>query len=217
MGGARGISIRKKVLCCLALIVIVGTLIPIYTVRELAECQSSIGRTNRGALAETGSVRSPADSIEWLVLIDRIQSRLIAFSLILASAALTMWVWIQRNIFYPLNDVTASLRLITQGRLNTIHPTNRNDEIGQIGELLNDVAADFQEILLASWTHASRSVDQAERLQAILNANPPDAVTRELNQSCDQLIRESKSFQKLMEGFEFYDVTVDKNRLVGPG
>ncbi len=118
-----------------------------------------------------------------------------------------------RNIVEPLEQVLHAVRKITEGNLEETVPIRNSDEIGKIGEQINALSVNIQEILLHVWNHSRDAVVFSGRIeQYILSQNsgsaPPD-VKKDI-----ALIRNSmEEIQNMVKTFEYYDIRMDEDRL----
>ena len=63
-------------------------------------------------------------------------------------------------------------RLMTDGRLDQPVQIATRDEIGRIGELINDLAINTQEVLLYFWNHTQENRELIDRLEKKVYAHP---------------------------------------------
>lgn len=118
-----------------------------------------------------------------------------------------------RNIVEPLEHVLTAVRKITEGNLDTTVPIRNSDEIGKIGEQINALSVNIQEILLHVWNHSRDAAVFLERIEHYVRSsegNPSDT-ERDI-----ALIRNSmEEMQNMVKTFEYYDIRMDDDRLVG--
>ena len=98
------------------------------------------------------------------VVSQQAREALLAAALLLLLIALPLW-WVMRKLLAPLGGLTASLRAIGEGRLETEVPClTRGDELGEIGRAvaaLRDTATATRQAAAAA--EAAREAAQAER------------------------------------------------------
>jgi len=101
-------------------------------------------------------------------------------------------------------------REISKGNLSTTMPIYTNDEIGQLGSIINDITADFQEVLLMVGkinNSAVRSVDSVyNRVEVLKEREITDEIRKELN----VLYENIGELKALVESFKFYQVDLTK-------
>ena len=119
-----------------------------------------------------------------------------------------------RNIVEPLEHVLMAVRKITEGNLDTTVPIRNSDEIGKIGEQINALSVNIQEILLHVWNHSRDAAVFLERIEQYIRSaggNPPSDTEQDI-----ALIRNSmEEMQNMVKTFEYYDIRMDDDRLVG--
>lgn len=112
-----------------------------------------------------------------------------------------------RNIVKPLEEVLNAARRITEGYLKETVPIRNKDEIGKIGEQINALSVNLQEILLHVWNH---SRDSADILKRISCGDLPSDMARDI-----AAVRQSmEEMQSMVKTFEYYDIRMDEDRLI---
>ncbi|OQX25588.1 MAG: hypothetical protein BWK80_14840 [Desulfobacteraceae bacterium IS3] len=112
-----------------------------------------------------------------------------------------------RNIIEPLEEVLSAACKITEGYLKETVPIRNKDEIGKIGEQINALSVNLQEILLHVWNH---SRDSADILKRISNGDIPSDMAHDI-----AAVRHSmEEMQSMVKTFEYYDIRMDEDRLM---
>ncbi|NJL58925.1 MAG: methyl-accepting chemotaxis protein [Desulfobacteraceae bacterium] len=118
-----------------------------------------------------------------------------------------------RNIVEPLEHVLMAVRKITEGNLDTTVPIRNSDEIGKIGEQINALSVNIQEILLHVWNHSRDAGVFLERIEHYVRSSEGSPSDTEQDIA---LIRNSmEEMQNMVKTFEYYDIRMDDDRLVG--
>ncbi len=86
---------------------------------------------------------------------------------LLMTLAGTGWL-VRRNVIMPLEELAGTSRALAAGKLDARVTPRRPDEIGELGETFNDMAAELQEVI--------RQVRQSEALLQDLIDGIPDAI-----------------------------------------
>ena len=63
----------------------------------------------------------------------------------------------------PLDEIARSGMEISNGDLSVSAPSNTVDEIGELGQVVNQIAANYQEVLLFTGTTAGNSHEAVEK------------------------------------------------------
>jgi len=112
-----------------------------------------------------------------------------------------------RNIVAPLEELLSVSRKITEGYLKETVPIRNKDEIGKIGEQINALSVNLQEILLHVWNH---SRDSADILKRISYGGIPSDMASDI-----AAVRQSmEDMQSMVKTFEYYDIRMDEDRLM---
>ena len=135
----------------------------------------------------------------------------VSFVFILIIAGFGFYAMNRRTII-PLNKIISGLKAIQDGNLDVTLNTGGCREIDQIESLINDISSNFQEILLLVWTHSDQSAASCHRMRKIIQQSP-DSDLRILTEiaSIHQRFREIRN---LISEFEFYDVTLNEDKVL---
>jgi methyl-accepting chemotaxis protein len=119
-----------------------------------------------------------------------------------------------KNIVKPLKVMEKTIARMNEGHLEESMPTNSNDEIGRIGEMVNGMASNFQEVLL--FTNAiSRGTKD---LLATLNTDIANAVCPEAKERADEGIQELfcqiGELDEVVHSFSFFQVKIENGRIL---
>lgn len=111
-----------------------------------------------------------------------------------------------RNIVVPLEEVLNAARKITEGYLKETVPIRNKDEIGKIGEQINALSVNLQEILLHVWNHSRDSDDILERIS--------HKIPSDMAQDIAAVRHSMEEMQSMVKTFEYYDIRMDEDRLM---
>jgi methyl-accepting chemotaxis protein len=114
-----------------------------------------------------------------------------------------------RNIVEPLEEVLSAARKITEGYLKETVPIRNKDEIGKIGEQINALSVNLQEILLHVWNHSRDSADILKRISDNNRGIPSD-----MAQDIAAVRHSMEEMQSMVKTFEYYDIRMDEDRLM---
>jgi methyl-accepting chemotaxis protein len=122
------------------------------------------------------------------------------------TGTLFLVVW---KILKPLGGMVDAAKAITEGNLRGTVPVGSRDEIGMLGGLLNDLAANFQEVLLLVWNHTANSARALQEIKEAVQSQPgggvtPSGITEHLRTVQEDL----HAIQEVVRRFQFYRVTV---------
>ncbi|MDA8138428.1 MAG: HAMP domain-containing protein [Desulfobacteraceae bacterium] len=113
------------------------------------------------------------------------------------------------QIHRPIHAIRRAVTRLAQGKLNETVTLDSNDELGQIGAGLNELAANLQELLLYIWKQSGQCVTILEgiksdsRLSDAQGANHLDELTSAIN-----------NLREMAKAYVFYDVRLDGEQAV---
>jgi methyl-accepting chemotaxis protein len=120
---------------------------------------------------------------------------------------------LMKKVVIPLRNITAVMNEIAGGNLGVTVPSAVRNEVGNLGQTVNDVAANFQEVLLVTGTtvgNVRSSLEEMEKLlQSEAHANPQSRVQEHLEaakRDVDCLGSVVKSFKFYQTSFNGWDV-----------
>lgn len=116
-----------------------------------------------------------------------------------------------RRTVAPLNEIVAGLESIQEGNLDVTLQGAGGGETERIAVLINDISANFQEILLLIWNHSESSAVACRRLTELLRKLPDG--NRELRET-DAIQARIREIQTIIADFHFYDVSLDENKVL---
>ncbi len=155
------------------------------------------------------------DTREVIQILEKIQHHmmLVMFIVFLCVTAV-MFVFI-RNIVRPLDKMSVAAKRMADGHLDETVPTQAPYEICVVGELINDLAANLQEILLHVWNHAQHTmvlldqISKKTRSQSDTSLMPTEIVA-----DFECVRQDIEKMQAMVEAFEFYNIKLEKGKVV---
>lgn len=118
-----------------------------------------------------------------------------------------------RNVVGPLNEIAGATRRMTDGDLSATAPAETGDEIGEIGNRINDLSANLQEILLEVWNgsvHSRRLIDEIDNS---IRSKPCNCISPELRNEIDFVRQHTEDIQAIIQTFDLYDVHLEDNKV----
>jgi methyl-accepting chemotaxis protein len=141
----------------------------------------------------------------------------IVFLLGLQIAAMIYWA---RNIMRPLAEVGAATRRMAEGHLETLNQIRRTDEIGLLGENINDLAVNMQEVLLFVWNHSQMSRDLLENIAGELNVTleepvpDPDRLSAGIRKDVLDMYRNNEDLRSIVLSFSYFEIKLEDEKMV---
>jgi methyl-accepting chemotaxis protein len=128
----------------------------------------------------------------------------------LVSVLILFMFFFIRNIIKPLNKLEKMTREMADGRLDLLVQDSKNAScsIDVIGENVNSLAMNLQEVLLLVWNHSEHNLETVE--QALKTLDSAGEIPREqLRAGLQSLKAELRQMQNLPQQFELFDVTLE--------
>jgi methyl-accepting chemotaxis protein len=122
---------------------------------------------------------------------------------ILASFGVILVLFISRFVV-PLNAITAAVRSMADGDLTVSAPETLPDDMRPLGQGLNDLAANFQEVLLFTGATTGNLRNELEALEARLSQEDAQVDTEELKAGLSELRLELETLSAMVEQFKYY-------------
>lgn len=122
-----------------------------------------------------------------------------------------------RRLLAPLDEIAKTGMEISNGNLDVSAPTNTLDEIGELGQVVNQIAANYQEVLLFTGTTAGNSHLAVERMEKLLNRKQPSESVEELQEQVDIVKRDLETLEEMVKEFRFFETYFDGRKVVRHG
>lgn len=116
----------------------------------------------------------------------------------------------QAQVLKPLAEVHAATRQMTDGHLDHLSRISRADEIGRLGETINDLAVNMQEVLLFVWNHSHESRELLEQIATQVNA-PSDSG---LGEDIEKMREENESLKDIVMSFSYFEIRLEHERML---
>jgi methyl-accepting chemotaxis protein len=121
-------------------------------------------------------------------------------------------IYFHRNVIGPLDDMAVSAQRLIDGDLDVSVPKSNCREIDRIGESINDLSANIQEVLLLVWNFIHDSSIPLDRIIKD-DTDEPLANDKNLLHKDLTLIRDKISaMEQLIASFDMYDVRIERDR-----
>ncbi|MCA1959778.1 MAG: HAMP domain-containing protein [Desulfomonile sp.] len=167
----------------------------------------------RDAVMEKGMEDDP---LQRTFKIGQLRDRLlILLGLTVACCGCILYLILWR-VLPPIRSISRGAREIAAGRLDVSVPSQGKDEIAALGRAVNEIAANYQEVLLLTGTHAGTCLSAAETMEQMLkDGNGHDAA--DLTRQVALVKGELASIVDVVHGFRFYDAYFNGKEVVRSG
>ncbi len=207
-------NLRKRLLIYFILIIFVTMSVGAQLIFE-AGSDRLLSQIANAVKVENGDADTPKTIGGVAEVLKNLQHRMILVMVIVFICIIaTMFVFI-RNIVEPLDAIGKSAKRITDGHLDETIPIRCNDEIGQIGELINDLAVNLQEVLLHVWNHTCQDIRLMDNIAEIIHSQPGDIMPEKIREQFDFVRSDIEEMQEIVKAFDYYNIRFEGDRLVG--
>ena len=117
----------------------------------------------------------------------------------------------QHYVIKPLADIHTATRQMTDGHLDSLIRVERKDEIGLLGESINDLAVNMQEVLLFVWNHSQESRDMLEQTVGRLDA--PDSLSG-IKDDLDIMHQNNEDLKAIVLSFSYFEIRLEHERML---
>jgi methyl-accepting chemotaxis protein len=201
---------RNKVLLVFCLLALAAVVVDVKLVFDVS-----------GELAKAGKVRvsNPAGDPP---MTDPVQAELLDYVGTRMSLALGVTIFCFASMIYlyvhkirrPLKNVVRATKEMSKGNLSDPIRPNGRDEVGELAEAINDMAANYQEVLLLTGTAVGKSSYAVERIEKVLNQTDKSAGQEELQEQVGAIKRDLEMLGSVVKDFEFYQTHFDGRKVV---
>ncbi|WP_417911052.1 HAMP domain-containing protein [Candidatus Electronema sp. PJ] len=129
---------------------------------------------------------------------------------LLLCAQIAAWFIFQAQVLKPLTDVQVATRQMTDGHFDHLNRISRADEIGRLGETINDLAVNMQEVLLFVWNHSQESREILERVAEQVNALPDSGLSEDI----EKMREENESLKDIVTSFSYFEIRLEHERML---
>ena len=212
-GGAVFSSLKKKLLIYFVIISFVSLVVGLEMIWEIAEpalierlsagIADRYGETQPGLLASSG-IFDPLKELQLRMLI--------LLAVVAVSIAVTLVIFI-RDIVNPLESMVIAAKQIRDGNLSATVPVKTKDEIGQMGEIFNELAVNFQEVLLfvgSAGGDLSGILSELEDYKS-KQADGKSGFDEKLHLMSDKV----NEIKEMVRAFDYYHASYDGNYVRG--
>ena len=208
-------STRLLVLFCVTACLLLGAIIHFIFELEMQRAGTSPLQNAQTMTATADAQGEGARSDPKIV--DTFRNRLfllLALTIVCFGALIYLFV---TRLLLPLSVVYSAARNIADGDLSVNVPYRSTHDTADLGKSLNDIAANFQEVLLVTGTKVGACRSAIKALEDILtesNDAPPDDRLKEQVRVVQQ---ELDALEDLVDSFEFYGTRFDGKKVVWHG
>jgi signal transduction histidine kinase len=138
---------------------------------------------------------------------------------LLLSIQAAAMIYFKSNIIKPLIEMQTASRLMADGHLEILNNMKRADEIGSLGENINDLAINMQEVLLFVWNHSrlSRNLLEniADNLDFSLDSEKSDSIVENnIQKDISKMHRNNEDLKSIVMSFSYFEIKLEDEKMV---
>ena len=206
-------NLRKRLLIYFALVVFVTFSVGAQLLYEVGSqrLNNQIAASIVDQLSEHEKERFDINRVR--NVLKRLQYRMILIMVIVMICVILTMVVFTRNIIEPLDLIGKAAKKIADGHLDETVPVRNQDEIGNIGELINDLAANLQEILLHVWNHTTDDILLLDHICEEVNAGEDNGFSEKVKEELGVVRQDIEDMQAMVKAFDYYNIRLDNDRV----
>ncbi len=148
-------------------------------------------------------------------ILKRLQIRML---LVMSGVFLTVFVAtfvFMHRVIKPLEEIGRATFKMAHGRLDEPVPVRNHNEVGKIGEFINDLAIDLQEILLHVWNHTRQDIVLMERIAPIMSSQPVgNGLPAQIREDFYLVKQDIEDMRDMVKAFNYYHVRLDEEKVL---
>ncbi|MCK4840089.1 MAG: hypothetical protein KAS94_14890 [Desulfobulbaceae bacterium] len=203
--------LHKKTLMFFALLIVIASVLSGVAIyhhnKDEAAFKTMAAMSTEGSEIDMPALRNELEAHSQVGLQDSITIMTIA----LVSILVLFMSFFIRNIIKPLGKLEKTTRQMADGRLDLLvqdkDSKSASCSIVSIGENVNSLAMNLQEVLLLVWNHTEHNLGTIDQALKVLE-DDGEAPREQIRASLEALKAELQQMQHLPQQFELFDVTL---------
>jgi methyl-accepting chemotaxis protein len=118
------------------------------------------------------------------------------------------------RIVMPLDGIIEAIKKLAQGNLRVTVSTNSQDELKELGQSINDLAANLQEVLLFTGTAVGNACSEIEKIESRLEQYSEAAYTGALRDDLEGIKTNLEMVASMVMDFKYYQTRFDGRKVV---
>ena len=128
--------------------------------------------------------------------LDNIRTKILVMFALLSVVIAIVLIMFMKNITIPLSKMVEVSRHINEGDLSQTIKIDNHDEISQVGDAINELASNLQEVATFTSLTANEAIDKIQSLKNINTDNPEiKKIINEIEQNLDSMSNFVNSFK----------------------
>ncbi len=214
--------LRKKIVFCFTLVIIVTLPLIASLIYEVGSerlhgqiVESILGPANTVLSSSPSPAAKTSEISGAAIILKRLQNRMILVMSAVFLAVIVAIFLFMRRVIKPLDEIGETVFKMAHGHLDELVPVKERNEIGKIGELINDLSIDLQEVLLHVWNHTRQDIILMERIAAIMSSQPGgNGMPVEIKEDFYFVKQDIEDMRDMVKAFNYYHVRLDEEKVL---
>jgi methyl-accepting chemotaxis protein len=179
----------------------------------VAELHIEIGRIER--LLQSGSEGNPSSALHNEKESLSVQRTRMVVLLVMLIACFGSIIYLfYRRVTVPLETLTRAAKRMSRGELNVTVQVQSKYDFREIAQVINDMAANFQEVLLLMGTTVGNSKSAVEEIENLIQNGNAAEYREDLRRELQIIKKDLELLSSVMQEFEFYHTRFDGRKVV---
>ena len=215
-------QLGKKMWFYFSLVIIVTLPLIVSLIYELGSerlhaqiVKSTAGPENTALPSSSVPAEKTAESGDIGRILKRLQNKTILVMSVVFLVVIGTIFLFMRRIIRPLDDIGRAAFKMAHGRLDEPVPIRDRNEISKIGELINDLAIDLQEILLHVWNHTRQDIVLMERIAVNMSSQSGgNGMPMDIKEDFYFVKQDIEDMRDMVKAFNYYHVRLDEEKVL---
>jgi methyl-accepting chemotaxis protein len=179
----------------------------------VAELHIEIGRIER--LLQSNSEGNPSGALHKKIQALSVQkTRMVVLLAVLIVCFGSIVYLFYRRVAVPLENLTHAAKRMSRGELSVTVQVPSKHDFREIAQVINDMAANFQEVLLLMGTTVGNSQSAVEQIENLIQNGNATECTESMRQELQTIKKDLELLSSVMQEFEFYQTRFDGRKVV---
>ncbi|MBI5581823.1 MAG: HAMP domain-containing protein [Deltaproteobacteria bacterium] len=144
-----------------------------------------------------------------------LRNGLMAAGAILSAGIVIAMMYLLYRVIKPLKELGRAVYRMSHGQLDEPARVGDLKDIGMVGDMVNDMATDLQEMLLHVWNHTSQDIALLNRISTALGCDcAGNRLAPEIRKDFDFVRQDIQDMRAMVKAFDFYHVQIMNEKLV---
>lgn len=149
------------------------------------------------------------------VILSGLQNRMVLALSVIFVIAIAGMFFLNRHVVKPLDEMGRAAFKMAHGHLDQVVPVRNRNEVGKIGEFINDLAIDLQEVLLHVWNHTRQDIVLLDRMAGLMNLqHGGNGLPPEIREDFYFVKRDIEDMRDMVKAFNYYHVRLEEERVL---